>query len=90
MKELTFPSIMAGLILKNCIELSRLLNYPSFDELFICGPETMIFSVKEFLEQKDIDKKKIHFELFTTPGQKKSEVSPSAIAQDEVGGEGRD
>lgn len=55
-------------------ELSRLLNYSSFDEIFICGPETMIFRVKEFLEQKDIDKKKIHFELFTTPGAKQSEV----------------
>lgn len=56
------------------IELSRLLNYPSFDEIFLCGPEAMIFSVKEYLEQKDIDKKKIHFELFTTPGEKRSEV----------------
>jgi len=31
----------------------------------------MIFCVKDFLEQQDIDKKKIHFELFTTPGEKK-------------------
>ena len=52
-------------------ELSRILNYSSFDEIFICGPETMIFSVKEYLEQKDIDKRNIHYELFTTPGQKK-------------------
>ena len=36
----------------------------------------MIFSVKEFLEQKGIDKKKIHFELFTTPGVKKSPIGP--------------
>lgn len=43
------------------------------DEIFICGPEEMIFSVKAFLEQKEIDKKKIHFELFTTPGERKSE-----------------
>jgi ring-1,2-phenylacetyl-CoA epoxidase subunit PaaE len=34
----------------------------------------MIFCVKDFLEQLNIDKKKIHFELFTTPGQKKSSV----------------
>ena len=31
----------------------------------------MIFCVKDFLEQLGIDKKKIHFELFTTPGQNK-------------------
>lgn len=51
-------------------ELSKLLDYATFDETFICGPEEMIFCVKKFLEQKEIDKKKIHFELFTTPGQK--------------------
>ena len=57
-------------------ELSNLLNYKSADEFFICGPEEMIFSVKSFLEASGIDKKKIHFELFTTPGQgNKSGVS---------------
>jgi ring-1,2-phenylacetyl-CoA epoxidase subunit PaaE len=30
----------------------------------------MIFCVKDFLMQQGIDQKKIHFELFTTPGQK--------------------
>jgi ring-1,2-phenylacetyl-CoA epoxidase subunit PaaE len=34
----------------------------------------MIFCVKDFLEQQGIDKKKIHFELFTTPGQKKASI----------------
>ncbi|MEI9909436.1 MAG: 2Fe-2S iron-sulfur cluster-binding protein [Bacteroidota bacterium] len=32
----------------------------------------MIFTSKDFLETKGIDKKKIHFELFNTPGQKQS------------------
>jgi ring-1,2-phenylacetyl-CoA epoxidase subunit PaaE len=31
----------------------------------------MIFCVKDFLESNGIDKRKIHFELFTTPGEKK-------------------
>jgi ring-1,2-phenylacetyl-CoA epoxidase subunit PaaE len=52
-------------------ELSGIIDYSSFDESFICGPEEMIFLVKNYLEKKGIDKKKIHFELFTTPGQKK-------------------
>jgi len=55
-------------------ELEKLIDYSSFDDTFICGPEEMIFLVKDFLEAKSIDKKKIHFELFTTPGQKKSGV----------------
>jgi ring-1,2-phenylacetyl-CoA epoxidase subunit PaaE len=55
-------------------ELEKLIDYTSVNDAFICGPEEMIFATKDFLEKKGIDKKKIHFELFTTPGQKKSEV----------------
>jgi ring-1,2-phenylacetyl-CoA epoxidase subunit PaaE len=55
-------------------ELNRLVDYTATDDFFICGPEEMIFCVKDFLETKGIDKKKIHFELFTTPGLKKSGV----------------
>lgn len=51
-------------------ELDKLVDYKSADDIFICGPEEMIFCVKDFLEENGIDKKKIHFELFTTPGQK--------------------
>lgn len=36
------------------------------DEYFVCGPEEMIIATKTFLEDLQIDKKKIHFELFTT------------------------
>jgi ring-1,2-phenylacetyl-CoA epoxidase subunit PaaE len=54
--------------------LSKLIHYKAIDDFFICGPEEMIFCVKEFLEQLDIDKKKIHFELFGTPGSKVNKV----------------
>ncbi len=50
-------------------QMAMLVDYPSFHEIFICGPEEMIFDVKDYLEERGIDKKKIHFELFTTPGQ---------------------
>lgn len=49
-------------------QLSKLIDYSKQDEFFVCGPEEMIFCVKAFLEAKGIDKKKLHFELFTTPG----------------------
>ena len=39
------------------------------DEFFLCGPEEMIFAVKNVLEQQDVPAEKIHFELFTTAGQ---------------------
>ncbi len=74
-RERADASINFGRInMEKLVELSKLIDYSSFDETFVCGPEEMIFAVKEFLEQNGIDKKKIHFELFTTPGQKKSEV----------------
>jgi len=53
-------------------ELKKLVDYKNTDEFFICGPEEMIFCVKDFLEAGGIDKKKIHFELFTTPGQQQA------------------
>ena len=56
-------------------ELSKLIDYTTKHEIFICGPEEMIFCVRDFLLQKNISEKKIHFELFTTAGQnQKSKV----------------
>ena len=64
--------------------LSKLIDYNNTDEFFICGPEEMIFCVKDFLENKNIDKKKIHFELFTTPGQKNA-ISNKQTAKTQSG-----
>lgn len=54
------------------IELNKLIGYEEMDEVFICGPQEMIFCVKDFLENRGVNKKKIHFELFTTPGQERT------------------
>jgi ring-1,2-phenylacetyl-CoA epoxidase subunit PaaE len=56
-------------------DLEKLVDYNTIDETFICGPEEMIFCIRDFLEARGVDKKKIHFELFTTPGQKQPAVS---------------
>ncbi|MEP6747160.1 MAG: 1,2-phenylacetyl-CoA epoxidase subunit PaaE [Bacteroidota bacterium] len=53
---------------------SRITDIKSCDEFFLCGPEAMIFGVKNYLEQQGVEKKKIHFELFTVPGQKNTEA----------------
>lgn len=53
-------------------ELGRLIAYKKMDEYFICGPEAMIFCIKEYLEAAAVEPRKIHFELFTTPGQKQA------------------
>lgn len=48
-------------ILKNNLDLLKA------DAFYMCGPEEMIFNVKEALETFGVNKDKIHYELFTTP-----------------------
>lgn len=53
-----------------CGELGdKLINWREADDYFLCGPEAMIFSVRDFLLAQGVDGSKIHFELFTSPGQ---------------------
>ncbi|NCI45334.1 1,2-phenylacetyl-CoA epoxidase subunit PaaE [Sediminibacterium soli] len=56
---------------KCCALCEKTIDADSTDAFFLCGPETMIFSVKEQLEKLGVEPAKIHFELFTTPGAKK-------------------
>lgn len=66
---------------EKCDQLTKLIDINRIDEFFICGPEEMIFYVKDFLEQKGIDKRKIHFELFTTPLRKASSYKPQNASE---------
>lgn len=72
-REQTDAAINAGHIdAAKCTALfDKVIDINTTDEFFICGPEAMIFTVKEELEKKGVGQKKIHFELFTTPGQQK-------------------
>lgn len=48
---------------------TKLLDANDVDAFFLCGPEPMIFGVKDTLIELGVDEKNIHFELFTTPGE---------------------
>lgn len=50
-------------------ELEKLIDYTSLDECFLCGPEAMILTAREFLENKGLPRKKIHTELFNSGGK---------------------
>jgi ring-1,2-phenylacetyl-CoA epoxidase subunit PaaE len=50
----------------------KIIDLSNSDEFFLCGPEEMIFCIKGFLTGKGVSEEKIHFELFTIPGQKQS------------------
>jgi len=85
-RERTDADINYGRIDKEkCRQFSRLIDYNFVDEFFICGPEPMIFTVKEFLENIGIDKTKIHFELFTTPSGKHIKIYKPEKTQQESG-----
>lgn len=85
-REKTDAPVNSGRITTDKLKtLQKLVDYNNTDEFFICGPEQMIFCVKDFLETSGIDKKKIHFELFTTPGQKPATVTGRAPAETDSG-----
>lgn len=52
----------------------KLIDLKKCDEFFLCGPEELIFCIRGYLAGKDVPSAKIHFELFTVPGQKLSSV----------------
>lgn len=54
---------------KKLEQLSRVLDFGSMDEIFICGPQEMLYTIREWLGSRNIDRSKIHFELFTIPGK---------------------
>lgn len=50
------------------------LSHESIDAVYICGPEAMIHSVKDSMLENGVDSKRIHFELFNTPGIKHNDI----------------
>lgn len=82
-REITDAAINRGRIdQQKCDELFTKPLDINADEFFICGPEKMIFCVKDYLLSKGVDNKKVHFELFTTPDQSKKIYSVNHIEED--------
>lgn len=83
-REITDAPINSGRIdAAKCNTLfTKAINLQA-DEFFICGPEELIFCVKDFLNAKGIDRTKIHFELFASPNSQKLTVNnPQSIIGD--------
>ncbi len=69
---------------KSSLICSNLINPLQQDAFFLCGPEEMIFSVKETLLKTGVDPKKIHFELFTAGAKKQSTLNRATSISNEV------
>lgn len=74
-REQTDSPINSGRLDKDKCEylFDKLIDIKTIDDFFICGPEQMIFCIKDLLEEKGVNQEHIHFELFTVPGENKSE-----------------
>jgi ring-1,2-phenylacetyl-CoA epoxidase subunit PaaE len=86
-RELTDAEINNGRIDVDKLQLlfSKLIDVKTCDDFFVCGPEEMIFCIKGYLEGRGVSSDKIHFELFTVPGQKLSAISYQLSAQTNEG-----
>ena len=54
------------------------------DEVFICGPESMLIDLKETLKDVGIPEKNIHFELFATAGIAKKKHDEEVVIEADV------
>lgn len=86
-REKTDTPINEGRIdIEKCeLLFGKLINLKTIDEFFLCGPEEMIFCIKDLLRANGVEKQNIHFELFTVPGQKKLSVDSWPLAEKNTG-----
>lgn len=60
----------------------NMIKPESVDHCFVCGPEEMIFSVRDSLRDLSFDESKLHFELFTTSATKMAASKPEVSVED--------
>lgn len=67
-KEHRVSELFNGRFTKEKLQVltEKIIAIPAIDECFICGPEDMIFLVRDELVAAGMSKDKIHYELFTT------------------------
>jgi ring-1,2-phenylacetyl-CoA epoxidase subunit PaaE len=67
-EQLDTPLLNGRIDGKKCAELGKILiDLEATDEVYICGPNELIDSVKDWLIKEDFEPSHIHFELFGTP-----------------------
>ncbi len=64
----------------------NIIDIPSTDECFICGPEQMIFLIRDELIAAGLDKNKIHYELFTSGITEEDKARMAKIVEKKVEG----
>ncbi|MBS1496238.1 MAG: phenylacetate-CoA oxygenase/reductase subunit PaaK [Bacteroidetes bacterium] len=81
-RERTDAAINYGHIDKEKLDaLQQQFSFKNFNDIYLCGPEEMIFNAAKYFDAIGITKDKIHYELFTTPGIKQSNVAGKIIEE---------
>jgi ring-1,2-phenylacetyl-CoA epoxidase subunit PaaE len=64
----------------------KIIDIPTVDECFLCGPEEMIFLIRDELVAAGLSKDKVHFELFHTGHSEEDKQRASKILEKKVEG----
>lgn len=70
---------------KLALLFDKVIDLKHCDEFFLCGPEEMIFCIRGYLAGRGVAEDKIHFELFTVPGQKRETTNVKSETVEETG-----
>ena len=65
---------------------TRIFDPKETDDCFICGPESMIFLIRDSLVDAGMPKEKIHFELFTTGNSAAQQQQVKKVLEKKVEG----
>ena len=83
-QEQTDDNLFHGRFTKEKIEkiASDIIDLNKIDECFLCGPEEMIFLIKDELSTKGLKQDNIHFELFEVSAKKEDDSEKEINAFD--------
>ncbi len=65
---------------------NKIIDISAVDDCFICGPEEMIFLIRDALVTAGLSKDKIHFELFSTGNSEEDKQRITKILEHKVEG----
>ncbi len=87
-KEKRNIELFNGRFTKEKLEVitDKLINVPNVDECFICGPEEMIFLIKDAMIEAGMSKEKVRFELFNTGLTEEQKLNTKRILEKKVEG----
>ena len=65
---------------------SKIFDPKEIDDCFICGPESMIFLIRDALVEAGMPKENVHFELFTTGNSAAQQQHANKVLEKKVEG----